>query len=170
MFQRISVFAFVLVGLAACAGSVQAPDPNPSPADAPKGPGLFSGKSGNLLDSFRSETSENGVTGGKLGVNGYLWRASLEAISFMPLASADGNTGVIITDWYTNTKRPNERLKANILILGKSLRPQALKVTLFKQMNGADGWKDTPVSKETSRKLEDTILTKARALRVEAGS
>lgn len=169
MLFRPSLITLILTAslLTACGGSLEAPDPNPSPADAPKGPGLFSGESGNLLDSFRDKPGENGGAGGRLGVNGYLWRASLEAVSFMPLASADGNTGVIITDWHTNPSQPNERIKANVLILGKTLRPQGLKVSLFKQMKEGGEWVDTPVAEGTERKLEDTILTKARALRVQ---
>lgn len=41
-----------------------------------------------------------------IGVNAYLWRASLDALSFMPLVQADANSGVLVTDWYTNPANP----------------------------------------------------------------
>ena len=41
-----------------------------------------------------------------IGVNSYLWRASLEAVSFMPLLQTDSNGGVIVTDWYSNPNNP----------------------------------------------------------------
>src|SRR3990167_9588100 len=55
-------------------------------------------------------------TGG-IGVNAYLWRASLDTLSFLPLASADPYGGVIITDWFVNPEQPAERFKATVYIL-----------------------------------------------------
>src|SRR3979411_872412 len=46
-----------------------------------------------------------------IGVNSYLWRATLDTLSFMPLASADPYGGVVITDWYVNPEKPDERFK-----------------------------------------------------------
>jgi hypothetical protein len=50
-------------------------------------------------------------TAAAIGVNGYLWRATLDTLAFMPLASADPYGGVVITDWYTNPEKPDERFK-----------------------------------------------------------
>jgi hypothetical protein len=58
----------------------------------------------------------------QIGVNGYLWRASLDTLAFMPLASADPYGGVIITDWYANPEKPDERFKAQVYILDTRLR------------------------------------------------
>ena len=44
-----------------------------------------------------------------IGVNSYLWRASLDTLSFMPLVQTDSNGGVIVTDWYANPNTPTER-------------------------------------------------------------
>ena len=49
-----------------------------------------------------------------IGVNSYLWRASLDALSFMPLTQTDSNGGVILTDWYVNPQNPGERVKINV--------------------------------------------------------
>jgi len=140
-----------------------------NPTDMPQGPGLLSGESGNLLDAFRSNKGSGNESGGTIGVNIYLWRAAVESIAFMPIQQADSNGGVISTDWYSAPQTPNERVRANILILGTSLRADALKVRLFKQTRTAEGkpWVDASVSPATNHALEDTILTKARALKVE---
>ncbi len=91
-----------------------------------------------------------------IGVNSYLWRASLDTLAFMPLASADPWGGTIITEWYVNPSRPNERLRAD-----------GLNVTVFKQIKDASGqWVDAPVSNQTDIDIENSILTRARQLRL----
>ena len=102
-----------------------------------------------------------------IGVNTYLWRASLDTVSFMPLASADPFGGVIITDWYTPPETPNERFKLNVYILDRQLRADGIKATVFRQSHTPDGrWVDMTVDPKTSSDLENAILTRARQLRV----
>ena len=108
-------------------------------------------------------------SGGKitLGVNSYLWHASLSTLSFMPLASADPFGGVIITNWYTPKNAPNERTKVTVYILSRTLRADGIKVAVFRQTREADGqWVDASVNPQTATKLEDAILTRARELRL----
>ena len=100
-----------------------------------------------------------------IGVNAYLWRASLDTIGFMPLAQVDSNGGVIITDWYATPQAPNERVKVTITILDTELRSDALKVTAIRQSLAGSGWIDAPVRAGTVQKLEETILSRARDLR-----
>ncbi len=103
----------------------------------------------------------------QIGVNGYLWRATLDTLSFMPLASADPYGGVIITDWYINPEKPDERLKCTVYILDARLRADGLNVAVFKQNKGADGqWIDAPSSSQTETDIENSILTRARQLRL----
>ena len=100
-----------------------------------------------------------------IGVNGYLWRASLDTLSFMPLLTADPWGGVINYDWYINPQAPNERFKATVFILDTRLRADALNVTVTKEVKGADGqWTAAPVAAQTEADLENAILTKARQL------
>ena len=100
-----------------------------------------------------------------IGVNGYLWRASLDTLSFMPLLTADPWGGVINYDWYINPQTPNERFKATVFILDTRLRADALNVTVVKEVRGADGqWTGAPVAAQTEADLENAILTKARQL------
>ena len=100
-----------------------------------------------------------------IGVNAYLWRASLDALSFMPLLQTDSNGGVIVTDWYANPKNPGERMKVTVSIVDQDLRADALRVAASRQVSTGGQWVDAPVQAVTVQKLEDIILTKARDLR-----
>lgn len=122
---------------------------------------LFNGKSGGAAP--KADLAASQVT--TIGVNSYLWRASLDALSFMPLLQTDSNGGVIVTDWYTNPNTPTERMKVNVAILDRDLRADALRVTAQRQVNQNGQWVAAPVQAATVQKLEDVILTRARDLR-----
>lgn len=100
-----------------------------------------------------------------IGVNSYLWRASLETVSFAPLLQADSAGGVIVTDWYSRPGNPSERVKVSVTILDQDLRADALRVAASRQVLQGGNWVDAPVQAATVQKLEDIILTKARDLR-----
>jgi hypothetical protein len=124
--------------------------------------GLF-GSNGLLI--YGKKDDQGGGVG--IAVNSFLWRASLDTLSFMPLASADPFGGVIITDWYSPPETPDSRFKANVFILDRQLRADGLKVTLFQQRRDPSGaWADAEVNRKTATDLEDTILTRARQLRI----
>jgi hypothetical protein len=98
-------------------------------------------------------------------VNAYLWRATLDTLSFMPLLTADPWGGVVNYDWYINPQTPNERFKATVFILDTRLRADALNVTVTKEVKDASGgWTAAPVAAQTETDLENAILTKARQL------
>lgn len=102
-----------------------------------------------------------------VGVNSFLWRASLDTVSFMPLSSADPFGGVIITDWYSPPETPDERFKINVFILGRDLRADGVRASVFHQKKDASGqWAEAPVDGNTGTDLENTILTRARQLRL----
>lgn len=109
---------------------------------------------------------QDGPAVSPIGVNSYLWRASLDTLSFMPLASADPFGGVIITDWYSPPEAAGERFKMTVYILDRQLRADGLRVSVFKQrrLDGAD-WIDSRVEEATGTKIENAILTRARQLR-----
>jgi hypothetical protein len=100
-----------------------------------------------------------------IGVNSYLWRAALDTVSFAPLLQANPNSGVIITDWYSNPKVPGERVKLTVTILDQDLRADALRVSAARETYQNGAWTEAPVSAATVQKLEDIILTRARDLR-----
>lgn len=127
-------------------------------------PSIF-GEDGLLLLGERTEQPGAGGTG--IGVNAYLWRASLDTLNFLPLASADPFGGVIITEWYTPPDAVDERFKVNVLILGRDLRADGVRATVFRQLRDEGGaWIDAPVGETSGRDIEDAILTRARELRI----
>lgn len=111
----------------------------------------------------RADLAASQVT--TIGVNSYLWRASLDALSFMPLLQADSSGGVIITDWYANPGNASERMKVTVSILDRDLRADALRVAASRQVAQGGTWVDAPVQAATVQKLEEVILTRARDLR-----
>ena len=107
---------------------------------------------------------------GALGVNAYLWRGALDTLSFMPLASADPFGGVIITDWYTPPAASGERFKATAYILGRQLRADGIRVTIFRQVQQGNQWVDAPVAAGTNSEIENKVLARARELRAQSAS
>jgi len=130
--------------------------------------GKLSGEEGLVLFNSKKsddETSSAGASG--IGVNSYIWRASLDTLSFLPLVSADPFGGVILTDWYEDSEHRGERFKINAMILSTNLTANAVKLTVFKQVQQKNGaWQDTKTTGDLARTLEDKILTRARELRV----
>ncbi|RYG26716.1 MAG: DUF3576 domain-containing protein [Burkholderiales bacterium] len=147
MFSRVAaaaVLASALMGLGGCSifGSSTANTSTASSADS--GP------------------EENGA----LGVNAYLWRASLDTLSFLPLVSADPYGGVIITDWYANPDKKDERMKATVYILDTRLRADGVSAAVFRETLANGVWTTAAVSPDTNVALENAILSKARELRL----
>ena len=101
----------------------------------------------------------------QIGVNAYLWKATLDTLSFMPLLQTDSNGGVIVTDWYVNPNTPTERMKVTVTVLDQDLRADALRVAALREVNRTGQWVAAPVQAATVQKLEDIILTRARDLR-----
>lgn len=114
-------------------------------------------------DRPRADLAASRVT--NIGVNSYLWRASLETLSFMPLLQTDSDGGVILTDWYINPNAQGERMKLTVTILDQDLRADALRVAASRQALQGGQWIDAPVQAATTQKLEEIILTRARDLR-----
>lgn len=115
----------------------------------------------------RGERDAGGGVGGGIGVNAFIWQATLDTIDFIPLASADPFGGLIITDWYQSADAPGERLKLHVQIRDSALRADAVRVSVFRQVRSEEGdWLDSAVETTTARSIEDHILTRARELRV----
>ena len=120
----------------------------------------------------------DGILGGKdsksagvnmigMPINNFLWRASLETISFMPLNSADPIGGTILTDWYSTGENENERCKLNIFITGNELKTQNLKVTSFCQTYKNQKWVNIKIDQNNNIKIENAILNKAKKLKLQ---
>ena len=166
-----------LAGLLAACGFAK---PNPTdPAyqglGSPTDP--FSNKVGGEAGLFDIGTSkskaDNGSGsggGGGIGVNAFLWRGALDTLSFLPLTSADPFGGVIITDWYTPAEAKNERFKATAYILGRDLRSDGVRVSVFRQVAQGGRWVDAPVANTVPAELENKVLERARKMREQAAA
>ena len=150
---RGAIVGVSLMALAACSGS---------------GPKTFQTQESGGFNPFKGRKSASANPDApSIGVNGYLWRATLDTLSFMPLASADPYGGVIVTDWYVNPEKPDERFKCTVYILDSRLRADGLNVAVFKQNRDATGnWIDAPSAGQTETDIENAILTRARQLRL----
>ena len=132
------------------------------------GGGLFGKKASiNLLGG--NENSQQTSVGMGLPINPFLWRASIETISFMPLTSTDPFAGTIITDWYTAENSLGERCKLNIFINGAEMKTDNLKVSSFCQTLKDNQWVNSPSNSEDNIKLENAILNKAKKLKLTSG-
>ncbi|MSP67080.1 MAG: DUF3576 domain-containing protein [Alphaproteobacteria bacterium] len=172
-FRGFALGALAL-GLAACGAGV---DPNTQhPSSTGRKPGEFYGKQESVfglggLQLFGKKDAPQGGAGqgggSGVGVNSYLWRASLDTVSFMPLLSADPFGGVVITDWYSPPEAQSERFKMTVYILGRELRSDGIRVSVFRQVrDGGGNWTDAAVAETTPVDLENKILTRARQMRI----
>ena len=127
------------------------------------------GKTGSIFD-FNDNKSKGGFGVASMPINPFLWRASLEAIEFIPLVSAEPFGGIIITDWYSVEELQNERCKVNIFIKGAELRSDNIKANIFcQELNNNNNWIDRVPDKESNIKLEDSILNIAKKIKLSQG-
>ena len=154
--------AVLLLGLTACEGiESERADADDFSDKERKSAGKLFGDI-NLLGGAEDTDNNSGI-----GVNGFLWRASLDTLSFLPLSSADPFGGVIITDWYAPPESPQERFKVTVYILGRELRSDGVRVAVFRQKRaGGNEWLDANTGEDTTTSLENAILMRARELRI----
>jgi len=148
------VLALCLAGCGGGDGGSVKPLPNVAYADPNAAPPPITGKSNAAQEA-----------GASLQVNKYLWRGALETLGFMPLASTDPFGGVIVTDWYVPPTTQGERFKATAYVLGRELRADGLKITIFRQVREDGQWVEAPVNPATAADIESKALARARELR-----
>jgi hypothetical protein len=168
---RFPIFALSCLALSACGsfGKGEAKYPIGADRNMTGGNNIYDQPQGVFGKGgiFGLNKDSQGGGGSGIAVNSDLWRASLDTVSFMPLASADPFGGTIITDWYTDPSSPRERTKLNVFILGRELRAENVKVKAFRQVQKSGSWVTAPIAADTERKLEDAILTRSRQMRAE---
>ena len=149
--MKLINFLFLLSLLFSCSS-------NNEPFTKKPEPGLFSkdaSKGINITD-FLNRDSESK----KFYVNSFLWRASLDVLSFAPFQSTDAFGGIIVTEWF---KKNNKQIKLTALIKSRDLRSEGISIKAHIKNKKNEISEDI----ELSRKIEDLILTKARVLRIQ---
>lgn len=111
-----------------------------------------------IFDLLRGRTDTNR----QVPVNRYLWQASLDILSFLPVETADPFSGLLVTGW--GTIRGTGPYRVTVYITDPSLDARALKVAAFR---GSPG-RAVPVGDAENRALEDAILTRARQIKIAA--
>jgi hypothetical protein len=101
-----------------------------------------------------------------VNVNGYLWRATLNILSFVPLISTDALSGTIITDWYVNKNIQNQRLKITVNINTNELKSESIKINVEIQNFKNNIWSQPLTSNSLATQIEDSILNEARNLKL----
>jgi hypothetical protein len=145
---RLMIATTLCAGLVACGGNdgAQQYEPSSMPAEEET-----------IWDVFgKSENPNNTV-----GVNRYLWNASLEVLNFLPIQTIDPFTGVIQTG-YGTPPGGGRSYRATIKIDDPAMDARSLNLSL----QGPGG---SAVEPGTVRAVEDAILTRARQLRIQDG-
>ncbi len=97
-----------------------------------------------------------------------LWRASLEAIDFMPLTTVDYSGGIIITDWYNNSANSNEAIKITLRFLSNEIQSNSLKVIVHSKNCGpTENCTINEIDSNIKFELQQSILSKAATLEKE---
>ena len=130
IFKTLKIIIILFISsifLSSCAGLPGADarkyDPDPKKRVARN---LEEGRGFRLSESFKKS---NGTF--EFASSNELWRASLDTIDFMPLASVNYSGGIIITDWYSTGQTSNESIKISIRFLTNEIRSDALDIKVF---------------------------------------
>jgi len=168
LFTRALVVLLPLALLPGCGGgdSVRAAYPEKDKSDS--SPRMNDSKTDSLFNFYGAfDGKKKPADPAGVSVNAFLWRAALDTVSFMPIATADPFGGTIITDWYQLPEGPAQRYKLNVYILDKALRSDGVRVSVFKQTKDASGqWVDAKIDGKMGADIENSILTRARQLRI----
>lgn len=167
-FMMIAGITGLLAGCASWGGEVaETPKNAAQRGGGTVNSGKLFGDDNSVRDILRTATGANANADG-LPVNKYLWRASLDTLSFLPLASTDPFSGVISTEWGASPDSPNERVRVTAYVEGKELTARALDVTVFReQLNPSGAWVAAVVNPQTAEQVKDKILLRARELRIQ---
>jgi hypothetical protein len=168
--NNIIAISALVVLLQSCGGGFKLPG-----ADARKIPPNFKdrvtknleeGKGFRINDTIQGKNRRGGNF--EFATSNELWRASLDVIDFMPLASANYSGGVLITDWYSSGDDANESIKINIRFLSNEIRSDALNVDIFyktcdKNLSCVVKKKDSELNQEILKKiLQKATIYKTR--------
>jgi len=156
-------FLFIMIFFTSCKGLIE------NRGDARKSPpephkrikrNIEEGRGFSLMGSI--DKARGGSGSFDFASSNELWRASLDTIDFMPLASANYSGGIIITDWYSSENNIGESLKISIRFLTNEVRSDALDIKIFyKKCSQNDSCAISEKPGKLVTELKKKILTKA---------
>ena len=150
----------IILFLNACNGKFPGADARKIPYDPNERvkKNLEEGKGFRIDDAF----SKRGSGTFEFATSNELWRASLDTIDFMPIATANYSGGILITDWYSDNENLNESIKISIRFLTNEVRSDALDIKIFyKVCENFVNCKITQQSGDLKTELTREILKKA---------
>ena len=152
----VFLLGFSLIALNSCKGGDARKYP-PDPKERVK-KNLEEGRGFRLMDAVKKD----GKGGDFLFASANeLWRASLDTIDFMPLASVNYSGGIIITDWYSDANN-DEAIKISIRFLTNEIRSDSLNIKIFyKKCKDIVNCKITEKTGSLVTELKKKILSKA---------
>ena len=159
-FKNIAFLSLILIFLNSCAGgnpfggeTIEPDARKRARQNVEEGRGFSAGSifGGNKETNFEFATSNP------------LWRATLDTLDFMVLATVDYAGGLIISDWYSDNN-PDEAIKITLRFLDNEVRVDALKVTIHKKICKNSNCKIQQVESDLSFDIKDKILKKAAYL------
>ena len=128
--KNVLIYVILPIFLYSCNGKIPGADARKIPYDPKERvkKNLEEGK-GFRLDTAFGNNSKGGDF--QFASSNPLWKASLDAIDFMPLALANYSGGILSTDWYSNDEESNESIKITIRFLTNEVRSDALDIKVF---------------------------------------
>jgi len=164
--RHLTIFSFLILFLNGCNGKLPGADARKYPPD-PKlrvKKNMEEGRGFRLMDKIKSGGSGNF----EFASSNELWRASLDTIDFMPLASVNYSGGIIITDWYSNNNNSKESIKISIRFLTNEIRSDALDIKIFKKIcSEINNCAVTETKGELIKELKRKILKTAKVYEVQ---
>jgi len=161
MIRKLMLITFIFV-ISSCSNNTSVTNPI---TGEKTNPGIFSkdASKGISLSEILNPQNRDGISA---NVNGFLWRASLEVLSIVPLVSTDALGGTIITDWYINKNIKNQRIKITAFVKTSELRSDGIEIKVHLQTKENGLWSDTMTNEKLESQIEDKILNEARILRI----
>jgi hypothetical protein len=157
--SNLTLFLIILF-LSACNGKIPGADARKVSFDPNERvrKNIEEGRGFRINDAF----SKKGSTNYEFATANELWRASLDTIDFMPIATANYSGGILITDWYSDNENSNELIKISIRFLTNEVRSDAIDIKIFyKKCENLINCKITQKSGELKNELKKEILKKA---------
>ena len=123
--------SFIIISLVSSCGGVKKVDTRKVPISGPER-AKKNVKEGRGV-SLGAMVGGNRSTNYEFSTSNPMWRATLDVLDFLPLATVDYSGGVIISDWYTDNTNSNQALKVTVRFLSNTVQTNSLKVNVHRK-------------------------------------